>query len=101
MKSNEGIIVENQQKNNTFNSGDVRHLLIFKSTFKLYKYHEKRKYLTREEVSRALSVTLVTLYNWNKSGYLKAVKIGKAVRYKKSDIDKLLIKGNHGKQIEL
>lgn len=57
----------------------------------------KEKYLTREEVSRALSVTLMTLYNWHKSGYLEAVKIGKAVRYKKSVIDKLLLKGINSK----
>lgn len=58
---------------------------------------QKEKYLTREEVSRALSVTLMTLYNWDKSGYLEAVKIGKAVKYKKSDIDKLLRKGINSK----
>lgn len=58
---------------------------------------QKEKYLTREEVSRALSVTLMTLYNWDKSGYLEAVKIGKAVQYKKSDIDKLLRKGINSK----
>lgn len=50
----------------------------------------KEKYLTRAEVCEALNVTLMTLYNWNKSGYLKAIKIGKMVKYKKSDIENLL-----------
>lgn len=48
------------------------------------------RHLTRAEVCKALNVTNMTLYNWNKSGYLQAIKIGKTVKYKKTDIDKLL-----------
>lgn len=48
------------------------------------------RYLTRAEVCEALNVTLMTLYNWNKSGYLQAIKIGKTVKYKETDINKLL-----------
>ncbi|MDD4582428.1 MAG: helix-turn-helix domain-containing protein [Bacteroidales bacterium] len=58
---------------------------------------QKEVLFTREEAGKALGVTLMTLYNWKKSGYLEAVKIGKAVRYKKSDIDKLLMKGINSK----
>lgn len=48
------------------------------------------RYLTRAEVCKALNVTFMTLYNWNKSGYLQAIKIGKTVKYKETDINKLL-----------
>lgn len=51
---------------------------------------QKEQYFNRAEVCEVLNVTLMTLYNWNKSGYLQAIKIGKTVKYKKSEVDKLL-----------
>lgn len=48
-------------------------------------------YLTRKEVSNLLTVSLVTLNKWNKTGRLKAYGIGKRVLYKQSDINNSLI----------
>lgn len=47
-------------------------------------------WITRQETSEKLGVSLVTLHNWNLSGKLKAHKIGGAVRYKLSDIEETL-----------
>jgi excisionase family DNA binding protein len=44
-------------------------------------------YLTRKETAKRLSVSLVTLYNWDRKGILKAHKVGTRVRYNLSDIN--------------
>lgn len=45
--------------------------------------------LTKAEVKELLGVGERALWNWNNTGYLKTVKIGKKVYYRKSDIDNL------------
>ena len=50
----------------------------------------KEKYLTKEEVKEICSVCDATLWHWNKKEYLKTVKIGNKVRYRMSDIRKIL-----------
>jgi len=50
----------------------------------------KEKYLTKEETKEICSVCDATLWHWNKKGYLKSIKIGNKVRYKLSDIRKIL-----------
>ena len=48
--------------------------------------------LTKKEVQELLQVTSQTLIDWNKSGYLRNVKVCKNVRYRKIDIDALINK---------
>jgi excisionase family DNA binding protein len=50
------------------------------------------KLLTRQEVAKMLGVTLTTLFHWNNKGILPTIKIGNKVRYRHSDIEKLLNK---------
>lgn len=50
----------------------------------------KEKYLTKDEVKEICSVCDATLWHWNRKGYLKTIKIGNKVRYKESDIRKIL-----------
>lgn len=45
--------------------------------------------LTKAEVKALFGVGERALWNWNNTGYLKTVKIGKKVYYRKSDIDNL------------
>lgn len=45
--------------------------------------------LSKAEVKELLGVGERALWNWNNTGYLKSVKIGKKVYYRKSDIDNL------------
>lgn len=55
-----------------------------------YAEAQKEKYLTKEEVKTICHVCDATLWHWNKKGYLKTVKIGSKVRYRQSDIRKIL-----------
>lgn len=43
--------------------------------------------LTREATAKRLGVDVSTLWRWDRSGYLKPVRIGRAVRYRLSDIE--------------
>lgn len=51
--------------------------------------HEET-YITAFQASKRLGVDRTTLWRWDKENYLKAVKIGSKVRYKLSDIEKIL-----------
>lgn len=48
--------------------------------------------LSRKDASKMLGVSLATLWKWAKDGYLKPVKIGTKVMYKRSDVEALLTK---------
>ncbi|MBU1144590.1 MAG: helix-turn-helix domain-containing protein [Firmicutes bacterium] len=50
---------------------------------------------TVDEIKEILKVTQRTLYNYIKSGNLKAVKIGKYWRIKKSDLEEFLENGTN------
>ncbi len=51
---------------------------------------KREKYLTKEEVMKICDVCDTTLWHWNKRGYLKSIKVGNKVRYRKSDLGKIL-----------
>lgn len=48
------------------------------------------RYLTAEQTSDLLSVDRSTLYRWEKKGILAPCRIGGLVRFKMSDIEKLM-----------
>jgi excisionase family DNA binding protein len=50
---------------------------------------DDERYLTVEQAANMLQVSRVTLWDWNKKGILPAFKIGRQVRYKLSDIQKI------------
>ncbi len=52
------------------------------------------EYLTRQEVSKILKVSLVTLSEWNKKKILNPYRLGNLIRYKRSEIDLALIRIN-------
>lgn len=61
--------------------------------FDLIEEHTKpkeEKLLTIKQVAELLGVTEPTLWRWNKVGILKRVKVGNKVRYKESDVNKVL-----------
>lgn len=47
-------------------------------------------YLTAQKTAEKLGVDISTLWRWDKTGYLKKIKIGGAVRYRESDVLKLM-----------
>lgn len=51
---------------------------------------ESVTYLTREMVVNKLSVDPSTLWRWKKRGYLVPINVGGQLRYKSTDIDKIL-----------
>jgi predicted DNA-binding transcriptional regulator AlpA len=56
----------------------------------------KERYLTREEVKEICGVCDATLWHWNKKNYLKTIKVGSKVRYRMSDIRRILeVNTNH------
>lgn len=48
------------------------------------------EYLTAEELTKILKVSLVTIWSWDKKGILKPLRIGNQKRYRRSDIEKFL-----------
>ncbi len=47
-------------------------------------------YLTQDEVAAKLRVDKSTLWRWDKSGYLNKCRVGGKVRYRLSDVTKLM-----------
>lgn len=46
--------------------------------------------ITSKEVQKLFNITPVTLWKWNKRGYLNPIKIGgKKLYYKRADVEKL------------
>jgi excisionase family DNA binding protein len=56
---------------------------------------EDFKLYTIEEIAKILKVTQRTIYNFIKSGSLKAIKIGKYWRIKHTDLQEFLTKGTN------
>ena len=48
--------------------------------------------LTADKVCEMLSITRITLYNWDKKGITNPVRLGNLKRYKLSDIEELINK---------
>ena len=46
--------------------------------------------LSKEETKKRLGVCDATLWHWDKKSYLKPVKVGSKVKYRESDVNKIL-----------
>ena len=66
-----------------FRATDEERLLSFRAT-------DEERLLSREEVKDMCGVCDATLWHWNKRNYLKAVKVGSKVRYRLSDVKRIL-----------
>ncbi len=65
--------------------------LLFENFKTHFEPKQPKTYLSRAEVAKMLSVSLVTLNKWNKSGRLKAFGIGGRVLYRQEDIDSAIV----------
>ncbi len=54
------------------------------------KAEEPEQYLTTKKVCELLQITHSTAWRWNKENYLNVVRIGGKVRYKLSDVERIL-----------
>lgn len=50
----------------------------------------KENYLTVQEAAEKLGVDVSTLWRWDKTDFLKKIKVGKKIFYRESDILKLM-----------
>lgn len=48
------------------------------------------EYLTSAQYAKELKISLVTLWNWDKKGITRPLRIGKVKRYRRSDLEKIL-----------
>lgn len=48
------------------------------------------RHLTPLQAAKKLGVNVSTLWRWDKSGYLKKIKVGNSVRYRESDVNKIM-----------
>jgi len=55
---------------------------------------EPTVWITRKETSELIGVSLVTIHNWTKEGVINAYKIGNRVRFKRSEIEQILLNSN-------
>lgn len=58
------------------------------------------QFLTRNEVSQKLKVSLVTLNNWQKNEILIPFKIGKRILYKLDDVEKAMLRQKVNSKIQ-
>jgi excisionase family DNA binding protein len=55
---------------------------------------DSEELLTRKETATILKINLTTLWHWQKKGKLPTYSIGNRIYFKRSDIEKALIKIN-------
>jgi excisionase family DNA binding protein len=48
---------------------------------------DQSEYITRKEAAGVLKITLPTLHDWTKQGWLQSYKIGNRVLYKKEEVE--------------
>lgn len=61
---------------------------------KNFQPKEPTSWLTKKEVSKILSISIVTVDDWSKKGILSPFRIGNRIRFKRSDIEQALTKIN-------
>lgn len=54
------------------------------------KREETAEYITRKEVAHILKITLPTLRDWTRLGWLKSYKIGTRVLYKRKEVEEAI-----------
>ncbi|GHV09841.1 hypothetical protein FACS1894162_1420 [Bacteroidia bacterium] len=58
------------------------------------KKEQPEQYLTRKQAAEILDVDLSTLWRWNNEKYLCPIEIGGKRKYKLSEVNKILRKGD-------
>ncbi len=51
---------------------------------------KEETYISASEAAKMLNVTLSTLWRWDKDKYLEKIKIGNKVRYRLSDVERMI-----------
>ncbi|MFV8226894.1 helix-turn-helix domain-containing protein [Christiangramia aquimixticola] len=59
-----------------------------------FRPKEPTIWITRKEASELLGVSLVTIHTWGKEGIITKYKIGNRIRFRRSDLEKILLDSN-------
>lgn len=59
-----------------------------------FKPKDPTTWIGRKEAAEILGVTYPTLLDWNKKGILHPFKVGNRVRYRREDIEQVLLQSN-------
>lgn len=51
----------------------------------------EEEYLTPSEMCQALKISTVTLWNWDKKGITRPLRVGNLKRYRKSDLELIMV----------
>jgi excisionase family DNA binding protein len=65
-----------------------------KNFSKNFKPKDPTIWIGRKEAAEILGVTYPTLLDWNKKGILYPFKVGNRVRYRRNDIEQVLLSSN-------
>jgi excisionase family DNA binding protein len=90
------ILQDTPSLNITINAGQLLEVVNYAISKTRAEFEAKRapeQYLTRKQAAEMLDVDLSTLWRWNKDNYLCAVEVGGKRKYKLSDINRILGKG--------
>lgn len=85
---------------NQFNTEQLQKEILKQLKAELYELSKNfqpktpEEYLTRQEVAKLCKVNISTVSNWKNEGVINAYGIGGRVYYKRSEIDKAMIKIN-------
>ncbi len=60
----------------------------------------EEEYFTPSEMAQSLKVSMVTLWNWDKQGITNPLRIGNLKRYRKSDLERILVEINRKKELK-
>lgn len=83
--------VNPEEYKNEILSGVARQLETFSKNF---RPKDPTIWIGRKEAAEILGVTYPTLLDWNKKGILHPFKAGSRVRYRREDIEQLLLQSN-------
>lgn len=58
---------------------------------------KQEEYLTPAEMAQFLKISMVTLWHWDKKGITRPLRVGNLKRYRKSDLEKIIVE--YGKNV--
>ena len=64
----------------------------FEELQKFYQPITPTEYITKKEVSEILSIKATSVHNWTKKKILQSYRIGGRVLYKRSEVEKAILK---------
>lgn len=69
-------------------------VFIYEGTYRASEVEEPQVWISSALASKLLQVSLVVIYNWSKDGILRAYRIGNRVRFRRSEIEQILLNSN-------